>query len=192
MAQTGPGHTGPVLFLTTDNHNDMNRYQYKGTDCNLGRFGPVRTGDVLLFTDQETDDISGDKRFRRLAESEKIKSGVFIKITDKMTAEERAAAEQANRVETERVATLDKENNVEKVEILDLKTKSFDELAAIAANINAEAKGTIIDIGRKTSRGELLRQLLGHKRNVRVSELPPDDDEEEPAKSPGPETVVMK
>lgn len=167
----------------------MNRYQFKGEDVNLGRFGPVRKGDVLLLTDDEAAGIVGDKRFARLKENDKPKQGNFVPITDKMTPDERAAAEAANKTEKERLETLQKENDQDRVEVLEIKSKSFDELAAMAAQINADAKGTIIDIGRKTSRAELVRQILSHRRNLKggepvegETEDPEENDEKAPAK----------
>jgi hypothetical protein len=148
----------------------MNRFQYKGEDCNLGRFGPVRKGDVLILTDQEAEGITGDKRFSRLKDNQNPKPGQFVPVSDNLTPEQREAAEKANKAEKERLETLAKENDADRVEILEIKSKSFDELAAIAAKINAEAGGTIIDIGRRTSRPELMRQILQHRRNLKGGE----------------------
>lgn len=143
----------------------MNRYQFKGEDVNLGRFGPVRKGDVLILTDQEAEGIVGDKRFSRLKEGDKPKQGQFVPVSDKMTPEEKEQADKANKAEKERLEILQKENDQDRVEVLEIKSKSFDELAAMAAQMNADAGGTIIEIGRKTSRAELMRQILIARRN---------------------------
>lgn len=39
------------------------RYVYRGVACNLGRFGPVKSGDVLHLDHDEAVFVSGNERF---------------------------------------------------------------------------------------------------------------------------------
>ncbi len=42
----------------------MNAMKYNGPEVNLGRFGPVKKGDVLLLTEREAECVHDDKRFQ--------------------------------------------------------------------------------------------------------------------------------
>jgi len=139
----------------------MNKYIYDGADINLGRFGAVRKGDVLLLTDREADTVDRDKRFKPVRGTEP-KAGQFVPVTDKMTPEQRAAAEASNKAEKERLDELSKANNAATVEVNELREKSWSELVEVAEKINAEGK-TKIEFSKRTSKAALIRDIMRAK-----------------------------
>lgn len=160
----------------------MNTYRYKGPDVNLGRFGQVRSGDVLVLTDHEADTVAKDrdKRFEAVREGEKPKpGGSFVPITDKMTADERAAAEARNKAEKDRIDDLQKANNAAQVEIVELREKTWAQLVEIAEKMNAAGGQPQIPTGKKVTKSELVRQIL-RARGLDAGTAAEQEEDEEP------------
>ncbi len=51
----------------------MRKFTFKGTSCNLGRFGPTETGTVLTLTLQETRSVQGNPDFEPYGPDEPLK-----------------------------------------------------------------------------------------------------------------------
>jgi predicted transcriptional regulator len=141
-----------------------NKFIYRGENCNLGRFGEVRTGDVLTLTDLEAESVEANehKRFERVvAGKTKVpKQGGFIEITDKMSGDERVAAEAHNRDEQARLDQLAKANDEKRIAILDVKEKKYSELVELAEKMNHDAGRQVVDTGKNLPKQELVRRIL--------------------------------
>ena len=157
----GAGQPVPRFQKQKRKNERMNKYVYNGADVNLGRFGAVRSGDVLTLTDHEADTIAKDKRFQPLRDGDKKKNaGNMIPLTDKMTPDERAAVVAANKEEKDRLEKLALANNAATVEITELREKNWSQLVEIAEKLNADGAKPQIDTGKKQTKGQLIRDIL--------------------------------
>jgi len=143
------------------------RYIYDGDPCNLGHFGFVKKGDILVLTDQEERCViaDSDKRFKLAGPTDK-QAANFIKITTAMTGKERAEAEAANTAEKARLDNLAKEIDSDRIEILEIKEKTFDQLIALGERINAKVGSAVVDVSKKISRADLITSILSAERRT--------------------------
>lgn len=142
----------------------MKKFQWAGEDeIQLGRFGIVRRGDVLLLTDQEAAMVlaNRDKRYVAVPDGKEPKEVEHFKVIDpsKMTPTQMEQAEKDNHDEQERLLRLDVENDPERVALLALGQKNTVDLILLANEINEEAGRMIIPTMQGTSRSELISKL---------------------------------
>jgi len=146
----------------------MTKFLFKGEEVQLGRFGFVKKGDVLLLTEQETTCIirDQDKRFEVYTPKPGTPKpkGNLIPITDKMTGAEREAAEKANKIEAQRLDQLAKANDENTVIVEEIRAMTYDGLVELAERMNDEAKSEVVSFSRKTSKSDLIRLILEARR----------------------------
>jgi alpha-L-fucosidase len=152
---------------------------FKGPETNLGRFEVVRNGDILNLTDQEWSTVTKDKRFAVVKDDKVRAPDRLIKITPQMTGKEREEAERKNKEELDRLAQLEKANDSDQVEVLEIRSKSMDDLTRMAEQIN-EREGRIVIDPNRGSKAHLIRSILNHRRTSRG--LPPELVEDESEK----------
>jgi hypothetical protein len=138
------------------------KFIFRGEDQNVGRFGWVRKGDTLTLTDHEADYVerNGDANLERVTAKTKAVKSNLVEITDKMSGDERVAAEAANKAEAERVAQLAKANDEKRIDAIDIKEKKYDELVELAEKMNHDAGRQVVDPGKNLPKQELVRRIL--------------------------------
>lgn len=142
----------------------MKRFQWNGEDeIQLGRFGMVRKGDVLMLTDQEAAMVlaNKDKRYTAISDGKEPKEVEHFKAIDPetMTPTQMEQAHLDNNAEQERLLRLDVENDEERVALLSLGRKNSVELILLANEANAKAGKQIIPTEAGTSRSVLITDL---------------------------------
>lgn len=68
----------------------MRTFEYKGPAGNLGRFGFVNPGDLLVLSDREAEDIANDKQFKPVVADvpkEAVESAAWVSIAQMDRAE---------------------------------------------------------------------------------------------------------
>ena len=156
----------------------MKRFQWAGEDeIQLGRFGIVRRGDVLLLTDQEAAMVlaNRDKRYVAVPDGKEPKEVEHFKVIDpsKMTPTQMEQAEKDNHDEQERLLRLDVENDEERVALLALGQKNTVDLILLANEANAKEGRQIIPTVQGTTRSVLiteLAKLAGREAAARAAE----------------------
>ena len=142
----------------------MKRFQWAGEDeIHLGRFGVVRSGDVLMLTDQEAAMVQAnrDRRYTAIADGKEPKEVEHFQAIDptKMTPTQMEQAEKDNHDEQERLLRLDVENDEERVALLALGQKNTVDLFLLANEANAKAGKPIIPTIQGTTRSVLITEL---------------------------------
>lgn len=173
----------PLISLTP--------YIFDGPPCNLGAFGTVKRGDVLMLSPMEAKAIttSKDPRFTKV-EGPKIPAcrGDYIRVTRAMTGDERAAARRHNMRELARLTQLQEANQGERKIMQMLRECTHSQLIAIVEDI--QRRGGAADFNGTTSRDELIRQcvlnrkvLIAGLENRPVPQPPKEALEEDPKRA---------
>jgi hypothetical protein len=118
---------------------------YVGKEVHLGRFGVIKPGTPLVFTEKEFSDINGDPRFKTNKNPE-------------------------NSTETEN-KTVNRENQGTRVSILELNEKTKPQLLEVADALRAEGK--TFELTKNPTKVELLRVLTPFFEAPVESEVPP-------------------
>ena len=141
-----------------------NTVRYEGSECNLGRFGPVRRGDILVMTDQEFVMTQRDpvdaKRF--VPFSGEWKPLVFEKrvASKDATSEEKKEVLEWNAAEEKRINDLNKANSTETVQREDLRSKSKDDLLKVIQIL--EGQGVKITLPQNPTKAQLVDAIEAH------------------------------
>lgn len=142
-----------------------------GDDCNLGRFGAVRKGDVILLTEQEAAMVTRDKdkRYTRLDGGKKPKPADHLIDIDpaKMTPLQMEEANIENQKEIQRQEQLASENDPERVIQLALRSKSTHELLSMADAANRAAGREVVS----SAPGVSISQLIADLSRVELAKL---------------------
>lgn len=120
--------------LTKNDQDDMTKFIFKGPSANLGRFGAVEAGDVLLCTDHEANSISNDSRFETWTEKAESKARDAVaarlkaSLDNAKTPAELDSAKAAIESEKTRRDLLERANSDETVALQELRSLSRTEL----------------------------------------------------------------
>lgn len=122
-------------FLTNNDQDyDMTKFIFKGPSANLGRFGAVEPGDVLLCTEHEAGTIARDDRFEPWTEKAEAKARDAVAqrlkaaLDGSKTPAERDAAKTAIEAEKSRRDLLARANADETVALQELRSLTRPEL----------------------------------------------------------------
>lgn len=149
-----------------------------GGTTNLGRFGTVKRGDIVVLTDKEDAGIQGDKRFQAYAENAKIEGAgldlpigfellkkdeqtvVIRKASAPAVEESKAKTPLTPSSESEEKARLERLNAAnESAEVTTLKDMTKVELMEVVEKLRHEKK-EVADIKPNSSRAHILKAVL--------------------------------
>lgn len=143
--------------------NIMKTFQWLGEDCNLGRFGAVRKGDILNLTEQEAAMVKNDrdKRYVQVGEGKQPKPISHLITIDpaKMTPLQMEQAHIENMEEERRLERLKSETDPERVLALAMQAKTTHDLLVQANEINLKAGRQVIPVTQGTQRGQIIAAL---------------------------------